>query len=91
MQLNKLAEKYPDGDEQKSIIKLLESISWVTDKAFTELYNLYHSNATLKIQVEILKEILLSIPEVKNNENFMRVYEKRRYRPLTNQLIGSNG
>jgi hypothetical protein len=55
MKLNKLAGKYPEGDDQKSIIHLVESVSLVADKAFTELYNLYRSNATLKLQVEALK------------------------------------
>lgn len=76
MKLNKLAGKYPADDDQKSIIKLVESVSLVTDKAFTELYNLYRSNATLKLQVEALKEMILSIPEIRDNPTFQQKIQK---------------
>jgi hypothetical protein len=74
--LHNLAAKYPDGHELKNILELLESTTKITGTGFTELYNLYRSNATLKLQVEALKEMILSIPEIRDNKAFQQKIQK---------------
>jgi len=53
-----------------------ESFSSATGTAFAELYNLYRNTATLNVQVEILKEMMLTIPQIRDNKAFRQQVEE---------------
>jgi hypothetical protein len=42
----------------------------------THIENLYRANSTLKIQIESLKEMLLSMSDIRDNETFKQEIQK---------------
>lgn len=66
-----------DDKALKSIALMLGDSFRITGRAFTEIENLYLANATLKNQVEILKDILLSVPGIRDNPQFREEIQKQ--------------
>jgi hypothetical protein len=42
----------------------------------THIENVYRANSTLKIQIESLKEMLLSMSDIRDNETFKQEIQK---------------
>jgi hypothetical protein len=55
---------------------MLDSYSVILRDAYNQIENLYRANSTVKIQVEILKEMVLSIPEIRDNKTFKEKIRK---------------
>ena len=73
---NDLAKNSGDNETLKSALAMLSESLLATRSAFTQIENLYLTNAILKKQVETLKDMLLSIPEIKNNQQFRERIQK---------------
>ena len=72
--LGGFAEKYPI--EWQLTLQDFQSYALILRDAYNQIENVYRANSTLKIQIEILKEILLSIPEIRDNKTFKQKIQK---------------
>jgi len=70
IELEGLANNYSNDTAITKFSRGLRSYTLITRDAFNKVEDLYRANATLKTQIEVLKEMLLSIDEIKNNESF---------------------
>jgi hypothetical protein len=69
-------EKYPHDGMLVNFERFLESYALILRDAYNLIESVYRANSTLKIQIEILKEILLSIPEIRDNETFKQKFRR---------------
>ena len=74
--LGGFAEKYPHDRMVVNFERFLESYALILRDAYNQIENVYRANTTLKIQIEILKEMLLSKPEIRDNETFKQKIQK---------------
>lgn len=75
-QFRSFTEKYPNDTALTGVTRMLESYALITRDAFTQIETLYRANSTLKIQIDILKDILLSIPDIRDNKEFRQKIQK---------------
>jgi hypothetical protein len=74
--LRGFAEKYPHDSMVVNFERFLETYALFLRDAYNQSENVYRANSTLKIQIEILKEILFSIPEIRDNKTFKQKIQK---------------
>lgn len=74
--LERLANNYSRDTTITRTAQALRSHTSITRDAFTHIENLYRANAMLRQQNEILKNAILSIPQIKQDEQVQKKIER---------------
>ena len=74
--LERLANNYGRDTNITKAVRALNSYTFITRDAFAHIENLYRTNTMLRQQTEILKNAILAIPQIKQDEQIQKKIER---------------